>query len=66
MLRITWWIFKYIIINILENGKKKALTKFGSDYRCFELENGKIIQTKFKWEKIIYNLANKKLNQEDN
>lgn len=54
------------IINILENGKKKALTKFGSDYRCFELENGNIIQTKFKWEKIIYNLANKKWNQEDN
>ena len=54
------------IINIHENGKKKALTKFGSDYRCFELENGNIIQTKFKWEKIIYNLANKKWNQEDN
>ena len=51
---------------MLENGKKNALTKIESDYRCFELENGKIIQTKFKWEKIIYNLANKKFNQEDN
>ena len=54
------------ILNILENGKKNILTKYGNNERLFQLENGKTIETKFIWEKIIYNLANKKKGQEDN